>query len=115
MQISGATQSVSSLHSVAAHIGRLYTQSRFSSQYDAATTGAAAASQLLPTHGVQTSPQDLPSHGEVSLQLSMPPVQTPFTQSDHGQTVVPSLHMVQGAALTGHSAAVMHIWPGQVG
>jgi hypothetical protein len=39
----------------------------------------------------------------------MPLVQTPFTQSDQGQTVDPSLHMVQGAALTGHSAAVMHI------
>jgi hypothetical protein len=77
--------------------------------------GAAPASQFVPTHGVQKSPQALPSQGDMSLQLSMPDVQMPFTQSDQGQTVEPSAHMVQGASLTGHSSADMHAWPGHVG
>jgi hypothetical protein len=109
MQASTMGHSMSVLHSSVAHSGLLYTHSRFSLQYDAAMMGAAPAAQLVPTHGVQMSPQDLPSHGETSPQLSMPLVQTPSTQSDQGQTVEPSAHMVQGAALTGHSASVMHI------
>jgi hypothetical protein len=115
MQISGARQSMSNLHSAVAHIGLLNTHSRFSSQYDAAMTGTAAAAQSDPAHGVHWSPQDFPSQGDTSVQLSMPLVQTPFTQSDHGQTVLPFEHMVQGAALTGHCSAVMHICSGQVG
>jgi hypothetical protein len=114
MQMSGAAQSMSALHWLDEHIGTLNTQSRFASQYEAAMIGA-AASQFVPTHGVQESPQDLPSQGALSLQLSMPLVHMPFTQSDHGHTVVPSAHMVQGASLTGHSAAVMQTWPGHVG
>jgi hypothetical protein len=114
MQISGARQSMSTLHSAVVHMGMLNTHSRFSSQYDAAMMGAAPA-QFDPAHGVQGSPQDFPSQGDTSVQLSMPLVQTPFTQSDHGQTVLPSEHMVQGAALTGHCSSVMHICSGQVG
>jgi hypothetical protein len=91
--------------------GRFSWHLRLASQY---MTTAGTEGQSAPVQAAQVSPHCLPLHGSSLVHESMPALQTPLSQRDHGQALEPSGQSSHGARLLGQSASAWHS-AGQLG